>query len=345
MSRWLLGLLLFFAIQSVFAKNNVVNIYAWAEEIPQKVIQQFEKETGIKVNYSTFESPEVMLAKLRTSNHAGYDVIEPGSLLVERMRKQGMLLKLDHTKLSNLKNTDPYFIDLEYDPGCQYSVPFFWGVTGIFINRDYYSKKDIQSWKDLFNEKYVNQLLLLDEARDVFAMALLTLGYSINDQNPEHIKEAYLKIKKLNPNIKLFNSDAVNSILIDEDATIGMAWNGDLYNAWKENPKLDFIFPQDGFEVWVDAFSILKNAPHRENAYKFLNFLLRPEIAKETTLTVSYSTTNLAAYNMLPNEIKNNPIVYPPKELLRKFGHLEIDVGDETSGLVEKYWELLKMGG
>ena len=145
-------------------------------------------------------------------------------------------------------------------------------------------------------------------------------------------------------NVKLFNSDAVHSLLIDEDATIGMAWNGDLYKAWLENPKLSFIIPKDGFELWIDSFVILNNAPHKNNAYRFLNFLLRPDIAKECSLAVSYATANLAAYQLLPPHVKNNPILYPPQAVLKK-AELQLDVGDPASELFEKYWELLKMGG
>lgn len=145
------------------------------------------------------------------------------------------------------------------------------------------------------------------------------------------------------PNIRLFNSDAVISILIDEDAAIGLVWNGDLYKASTENPKLAFFYPKDSFEIWVDNFAIVKNAPHADNAYKFLNFLMRPDIAKEISMAIQYSTANLAAKNLMPPEIKNNPTLYPSHEILRH-GQFETDIGDNTFALLEKYWEQLKMG-
>lgn len=329
---------------SIAYSGNAVNVYAWAEEIPQKVIHQFEKETGIKVNYSTFESADAMLAKLRTNKNSGYDIVEPGSVLAERMQHLGMLERLDKFQLSNFKNLDPFFASLPYDPDGAYNMPFFWGITGIFINTDYYSSDAIQQWSDLYRPQFSNQLMLLDDSREVFSMSLILSGYSVNDRNPEHLKRAYSKIKELMPNVRLFNSDAVNSILIDEDATIGMAWNGDLYRAWRENPKLMFIVPKDGFAVWVDTFAILRNAPHRENAYRFLNFLMRPDVAKEASLSASYSTTNLAAYQLMSDEVKKNPILYPPRNIVQK-GQLQLDMGDPASGLIEKYWERLKMGG
>lgn len=342
--RLILALFSILINQSIFAAKNTVNVYAWAEEIPNKIIAQFEKETGIKVNYTAYDSNEVMYAKLRTNKNSGYDLVEPSSYFIERMQHQDMLEKLDKNKLPNFTHLDPFFTNQAYDPQSTYSVPFVWGITGIFINKDFYSETDVSDWRDLFDKKYLNQLMLLDEAREVFSMAFLMLGYSINDRNPDHIQKAYFKIKELMPNVRLFNSDAVNSILIDEDATVGMAWNGDLYNSSLENPKLRFVIPRGGFEIWVDNFVILKNAPHRDNAYQFLNFLMRPDVAKEISLTINYSTANLTARNLMSPDVKNNPSLYPTDDVLKK-GQFEVDVGDEASGLFEKYWELLKMGG
>lgn len=331
------------AATTLHANDNIVNIFTWSEEIPSSVVRQFEKETGIKVNYSSYDSNEAMYAKLRTRKNSGYDIVEPSSYYVERMRHQNMLEKLDRVKLSNFKYFDPFFLNQSYDPQSAYSVPYIWGITGIFVNKTYFPQSGIYQWSDFSNKQFINQLILLDDARETFSMALRLVGYSINDKNPEHIKKAYLKLKELMPNVRLFNSDAVISILIDEDAPIGMAWNGDLYKAELENSKLQFVFPKDGFEIWVDNFVILKDAPHRENAYKFLNFLMRPDISKQVSLTINYSTANLAARNLMPNEIRNNQILYPPYEILRR-GEFETDIGDDAFGLFEKYWEQLKMG-
>lgn len=329
----------------LFANSaNTVNVYTFGEEIPYSVIAQFEKETGIKVNYSSYETNEVMYSKLRATPKPSYDLVEPSSYYVDRMRHLGMLEKLDKTKLPEYKNLDPYFLNLRYDPHSNYSVPFVWGTTGIFMNKNYFSAAEISRWSDLFNKKYFNQLMILDDPREAFSMALLMLGYSINDTNPAHIKEAYQRLRGLMSNIRLFNTDAVASILIDEDAALGIAWNGDLARARTENSQLNFVYPQDGFEIWVDNFVILKNAPHRENAYRFLNFLMRPEIAKKVSMEISYSTANLSAKNLLPPEIKNDPVLYPSQKTL-SHGEFEIDIGDATYALLEKYWEQLKMEG
>ncbi len=341
--QYVITLLSIFWISSTFAAKNVVNVYTWAEEIPHDVIHQFEKETGIKVNYSTFDTNEVMFAKLRATKNAGYDVVEPSSYYIDRMRRHNMLETLDKSKLPNFKNLDPFFLNTAYDPQNEFSIPFVWGITGIFVNKDYYTHNTLVKWSDLNNNKFTNQLMFLDDAREVFSIALRMLSYSINDNNPDHIKEAYLKLKEILPNVRLFNSDAVASILIDEDATVGMSWNGDLFKANLENNKLAFVFPKDGFEIWVDNFTILKDAPHRDNAYAFLNFLMRPDIAKKVSMNINYSTANLAARKLMPSEIKNNPTLYPSKEVLRR-GEFQTDIGEKTLALYEKYWEQLKMG-
>ena len=325
------------------ANDNIVNVFTWSEEIPPFVIAQFEKETGIKVNYSTFDSNEMMYTKLRATSNPVYDIVEPSSYYVSRMERLGMLEKLNRGKLPNFKNIDPWFINQAYDPKSAYSVPFIFGVTGIFLNKEYYSQNSITRWNDFADPKYANQLMFLDDAREVFSVALHMLGYSINDTNPEHIHEAYLKIKTLMPNVKLFNSDAIISILIDEDATIGMAWNGDMHKAFRENTKLAFVYPQDGFEIWIDNFALLKTAPHTENAYKFLNFIMRPDIAEEISLSINYATTNLAAKNLMPADIRNNIAMYPTTAMLNR-GEVQLDIGDKTFTLFENYWEELKMG-
>lgn len=340
---WIIVLFLSAFCQVSQASEKVVNVYVWSDVIPDAVIQQFEKETGIKVNFSTYDSNEVMYTKLKSSKNAGYDVVEPSTYYIDRMRRQGMLEKLNKSQLSNVKNLNPEFLNAKYDPKNEYSLPFIWGVTGIFVNKSYLTPTSISKWSDLWDKKYADRLLMLDDTREVFSMALKVLGYSANDTNPQHIKEASLKLKELLPNIKIFSS-AVLSILIDEDAHIGMAWNGDVHRANRENKNVDFVYPKDGFVIWVDNFAIPKDAPHRDNAYQFLNFMMRPDIAKTVALYTNFPTANKEAWKLLPPNIKNNPTIYPSHEVLQR-GEYQMDVNDDALALYEKYWERLKMGG
>jgi spermidine/putrescine transport system substrate-binding protein len=253
-----------------------------------------------------------------------------------------MLDKLDKTKLPNLHNLNPEFTHPDYDKNTEYSVPFIFGITGIFSNKHYFAPQTIKKWADLWDKRFYNKLLLTDDIREVFSMALLSLGFSANDRDPEHIKAAYTKLKALMPNVKVFSTDIVVSIIIDEDVTAGMAWNGDAFKAYRENPNVQYTFPEEGFVIWVDNFSIPTNAPHKEAAYQFIDFILRPDIARDIALSTGFPTTNLAGKNLLPDEIRNNPVVYPPKSVMQR-GQFQVDLGDETLALYETYWEKLKM--
>ena len=195
-----------------------------------------------------------MYAKLKASQRTIYDVILPSAYFVERMKRQCMLEPLDHQQLPNLNNLDTRFVNNHYDQGNNYSVPIIWGATGIFFNHNVISKPP-KTWNELWDKKWHNQLMLLDDSREMFAIALMSLGFDPNDVNPEHIKKAYEHLLLLVPNIKLFASDSIQAIIIDEDALVGAAWNGDAFKAQAENKAIEFIYPEDGFVIWVDCLS------------------------------------------------------------------------------------------
>jgi spermidine/putrescine transport system substrate-binding protein len=324
------------------AKDNVVNIYNWSSYISSDILKEFTKETGIKVNYATYDSNETLYAKLKANPHTGYDVIVPSTYFVDRMRQQGMLRPLDKSRLSNFKNLNPTLLNKSYDPGNHYSIPYFWTLTAIAVNSKIHSPQQLKNWADFWNPHYRNQLLLLDDVHEVFSMALMVLGYSANDTDPEHIRKAYLKLKQLMPNVRLFNNDGVKSLFIDEDLSIGMAWNGDIYQAAQENPALRFLYPKEGFVISIDSMAIPKDALHVNNAYVFINFILRPDIAKKLSLATGYPTPNLAAYRLMPKAILNNAMIYPDAKTLQR-GVVQTDVGSAET-VYQHYWELLKIG-
>jgi spermidine/putrescine transport system substrate-binding protein len=326
-----------------YAEENAVNIYNWSSYISSDVLKQFTQETGIKVNYTTYDSNETLYAKLKANPHTGYDVIVPSTYFVDRMRQQGMLQALDKSRLPNFKNLNPALLNKPYDPGNHYSVPYFWSSTGIVVNSKTYSPQALQAWADFWNPRYRNQLLLLDDVHEVFSIALMVLGYSPNDSNPEHIRSAYLKLKQLMPNVRLFNNDGVKSLFIDEDLSVGMAWNGDIYQAAEENPALRFIYPKEGFIISIDSMAIPIGASHVNNAYVFINFILRPDIAKKMSLATGYPTPNLAAYQLMPKAILNNFMIYPGEKTLQR-SVVQVNVGSAES-VYQHYWELLKIAG
>ncbi len=340
--RWLLISILFFFCCHIFATNQVVNVYIWSSDIPYDVIHQFEEQTGIKVNFSTYDSNEEMYAKITAAGNPGYDVIMPSTYYIDRMRKQGLLLKINTDKLSHYKELDPLFTHGEFDPKGQYSVPFQWGITGIFVNTKFFPHDDISGWRDFWQKKYYHQLVLLNDPREVFSMAFKVLGLSANDENPKDIKRAYELLLKLLPNVKVFNDEAIDSFAIDEDITIGMMWNGDFVNTHRENKNLKFIFPKDGFVIWLDSLAIPKGAPHVNNAYRFINFLISKEIEKKVMLSSFYALANLDAVKLLPKSLRDDVNFYPPHSILKN-GQFQTDISNRALRLYEKYWERLKI--
>lgn len=321
--------------------EKVLNVYAWAGEIPNSLIQKFEKETGIHVNFSTYDSNETLYAKLRANKQNMYDVICPSAYYVERMRNQGLLTKLDLSQLPNLSNLDILFTEQAYDPENQYSIPLVWGTTGIFYNQ-HWRKAPPQSWQDFWQPGWKDQLLLIDDIREIFSMALISLGYKPGDTNPEHIQAAYQKLLQLVPNVKLFASDAISALMIDEDVNVGMSWSGDAYKAQVENPRVQYLLPKEGFMIWVDCLSIPQHAPHLKEAYQFINYLLDAQNSTQITLQFGYAIPNRAGKKLLPKSLQENTTIFPSHEIL-KYGYFQRDVGEETIELYNRYWQKFKL--
>ena len=324
----------------LLAKEQVLNLYIWGSHIPNKVIYQFTKETGIKVNLTEYDSNETMFAKIKAFKNPGYDIVVPSSYYVVRMIEHNMLQRLDKSKIPNIKHLFSELLNLSFDPGNLYSLPHTWGTTGIIINKKYFPKPQIEYWRDLWNPKYQDQLMLLNDMRDVFSIALLSLGYSVNDDNPQHIKEAYLKLKQLLPNVKIFSIDTIPNIYIDEDATIGMGWSESANLAREKNPDITYIYPRDGFTLWIDNLAILRDAPHVENANIFINYLLRPDVDKMVTTSIGNATANATTMRMMRNNNFDGSI----RDIIKK-GAIQLDLSDDTKRLYEKYWERLKIDG
>jgi spermidine/putrescine transport system substrate-binding protein len=254
-----------------------------------------------------------------------------------------MLLKaIDKTKIDNFKNLDPILLNKPYDPDNQFSVPYFWGSTGIGINTAEIPYNSIISWKDLWDKKWANSLLLTDDVREVFHMALRQLGYSGNTTNEAEIKAAYELLKQLMPNVVAFNSDAPRMPFLAGDVNLGMIWNGEVTQAQTENKNIQYIYPKEGAAFWVDSFAIPAKAPNTENALKFINFMLRPESAKACVEFVGYATANKAALPLLDEKTRNNKTIFPDEKTIAA-GEFQNDVGTATV-IYEKYWELLKSG-
>jgi spermidine/putrescine transport system substrate-binding protein len=343
MKRFLvLWVMLMLFTASAKAEDNVLYFYNWSEYLPEALIQQFTKETGVKVIYTTYDSNEALYAKIKLLAGEGYDLVVPSTYYVHKMSKEGLLLKLDPARLSNFKNLDPRHLNKPFDPNNQFSIPYLWGSTGIIVNSAAVDPAKITSWADLWKPDFKGKVLLLNDVRDVFYMSLRVLGYSGNSTNPEEIKRAYEKLDLLMPNVRLFNSDTPRVPYISGEVQLGMIWNGEAYMAQQENKTFKYIYPKEGAILWMDNLSIPKKAKNAGNAYKLMDFLLRPEIAKAICEEIGYASPNKEAVKLLDKEVRENRTIYPNEKDLAN-ADFQVDIGEAIT-VYEKYWEKLKTG-
>ena len=257
---------------SVQAADKELYFYNWSEYIPNEVLEDFTKETGIKVYYSTYESNESMYAKLKTQG-SGYDLVVPSTYFVSKMRKEGMLQKIDKSKLPHFKDLDPNYLNKPFDPNNNYSIPYIWGATGIGVNADMMNPNELHSWNNFWDEKWQGQLMMMDDSREVFHIALTKLGYSANTTNPDEIKAAYEELKKLLPNILVFNSDFPANPYLAGETSVGMLWNGSAYMAREEGANIQIVWPDKGAIFWMDSLAIPAGAKNVDAAYEMMDFL------------------------------------------------------------------------
>lgn len=315
-------------------------VYNWTEYVPSSLLEQFTDETGIEVIYSTFESNEEMYSKLKLADNAGYDIVFPSSYYVGKMAKEGMLAPIDKTKLKNLDYVSKELMGKSFDPENKYSLPYVYGLTGIGVNADMIDPKSLTSWGDFWKPEFKGKLLLMNDSREVFHIALLLDGKSPNTTNPDEIKAAYERLTTLMPNVLVFNSDSPEMPYLQGEVDVGMQWTGSAYRAKAENPALQFVFPKEGAVVWMDNYAIPKNAKNKDAAHKFIDFLLRPESAKEVIEKMGFSMPNEGVKALLSPEVVQDPLIFPPKEEIEK-GILQGDVGDAVE-VYEKYWNILR---
>ncbi len=317
-----------------------IRLFGWSDYLMPEILDQFTQETGIAVRYTSYDSNESMYAKLKLLNSGGYDLAMPSTYFVDKMRREGMLHAIDKTKLPNYKNLDTRQLDKPFDPENQYSIPYLWGTTGIGLDTDKFKPQDLQAWADLWKPMFVDRLLLPNDMREVFHVALIVLGYSGNNTDPEHIRQAYELLKKLLPNVRLFNSDAADVLFMTGEADAGVVWNGAANRIRREQPSFQYVYPKEGVIIWMDSLIIPKNAPHVELAHRLIDFLLRPDIAQAISEKVGSATPNLEALKHLDPKVRDNMTIYPSDEILSK-GEYQTDIGEAIT-IYTQYWEKLK---
>jgi spermidine/putrescine-binding protein len=317
--------------------KNQVNVYIWSDYLPSDVIEKFERETGIKVNIDTYDSNEILLEKLLTGV-SKYDVVVPSDYMVQILIKQNLLRKIEKSKITNLKNINKKFLNLEFDPGNEFSIPFFWGTTGFAYRRDKLGELP-NTWQVLFDEKYAGKILMLDDMRECFAVALKLLGCSINETDTTILskaKEVLIGQKKL---VKQYNSSGFDQAILSGDVWIAHGWSGQLVKIAETDTKIVYVLPREGGTLWIDNLAIPKTAENIENAHIFINFLLKPEISARVSEFSGYATVNDSAKKLINPKFLSKQR-YPSDEELKNF-ELMKDLGPVTK-LLDRYWTEIK---
>lgn len=300
--------------------NQVLNIYNWGDYIDPMLLKKFTAETGYKVNYDTFDSNQALETKVKQGG-THYDVIFPSEYLVSKMAHEGLLAKLDYSKIKGFNNLSKQVLNQNFDPHNVYSLPYFWGTTGIMYNDKVFTRNDVDSWKKLWDKKFKDQILLIDGPREMLQPAMQALGYSVNTENQAQIKQIYNKFVSLAPNIRGIVTDEKKQLMINGDTNISVAYNGDTQTVIESNPNVKFLIPRDGGALWTDNMTIPKNADNKKAAYAFINFMLNPKNAAQNAEYVEYSSPNKVALKYLPKSVTNNDVLYPKQAELKHAEH------------------------
>ncbi|MFT3829202.1 MAG: spermidine/putrescine ABC transporter substrate-binding protein [Opitutaceae bacterium] len=335
-SLFAIGLALGAALDLSAAKKEV-NLFGWSEYIPQAVLDKFEEETGIKVNYETYASNEEMLSKL-LGGAAEFDLVQPSEYVVEALVKAGKLEEIDFANVPNMRNVGAEFLHQPHDPQQKYSVPYMAGTVGIVVNTAKV-KEPIAGMSDVFSGKYAGRIVTLNDNREILTWALRTLGRDINVVTPEATAAARPVLKKWLPQIKVFDSDSPKTSLLNGDVDVGVVWSGEAAILFKEDKKFAYVLPKEGAHLWIDSLVIPKGAPHKADAEKFINFILRPEISVLISEAFPYTNPNMEARKLLSPEQLANPASFPPPAKLESFR----DIG-KAAALVDKLITDLKGG-
>lgn len=323
------------------SQQKMLHVYNYGSYIDPDLLTKFTKQTGYQVSYETYDSNESMMVKLKQGG-SNYDLVFPSEPYVAKLAQENLLAPLDHQKIRGLENLDPMLLNHAFDPNNRYSLPYFWGTTGIMYNAKVFSKDEVDTWAKLWAPKMKDQVMLIDAPRESIGMGLQALGYSENDHDPAHIQAARQKLAALAPNVKAVLNDEIRAYVTSGEANVAVAYSGVADYAHAINPDIDYVIPKDGGSVWTDNMSIPKNAQNKAGAYAFINFLLDPKNAAQNAEFVAYSSPNLAAKKYLSKEITSDKILYPQRSELAKVEHYE-NLTDKTVRDYSNNWLEAKM--
>lgn len=325
-----------------------INVYNWGEYIANgtdgsmDINAEFTRRTGIRVNYTTFDSNESLYSKL-AGGGADYDIIIPSDYMVSKMINEGMLEPLDYGNIPNFQYIDEAYRNLEYDPENRYTVPYTWGTVGIIYNTTMV-EGEIDSWDALWDEQYKGNMLMFGNSRDAFAIAQSRLGIPYNSTDKDDYRRAADELIKQKPLVQAYVMDQIYDKMEGGEAALAPYYAGDAIVMMEGNPDLAFVVPKEGANLFVDAICIPKGCQNKEAAEMYINFLSEPQVAAANIEYIGYSTPSSAAFALLDEETQNNPVIYPPEETLAKCQAFR-SLPDDVNLYMDSLWtEIMSTG-
>ena len=326
-------------------QNVAINVYNWGEYISNgsddsvDVVSAFEQLTGIKVNYTTFDSNESLYAKLK-SGGVSYDVIFPSDYMVGKMANEGMLSELNMDNIPNFAGIGETYLDRSFDPGNKYSVPYMWGTTGIIYNTTMVEEPPTK-WADMWDVAYTNNVLMFNNSRDAYAIAAKTIGLSMNPQSVDEITAITDALKKQKNIVQAYVMDEVFDKMEGGEAAMAPYYAGDAITMIDENPDLAFVHPEEGVNFFIDNMCIPANAKHQEAAEMFINYLCEPDVGLANADFIGYSTPITAVWEMLDDDLKYSEIAYPSEDIAAK-EEVFTALSDEVNSELDLKWSEMK---
>lgn len=324
--------------KSMAAEEKKMNLYSWDSYLGENTLADFNKSTGITVKLDIYGSNDELFAKLKAGN-PGYDVIIPSANWIQRFVKAGMLMPLDHGKIPNIKNYDKSFMDGEFDPGRKHSLAYVWGTFGIGYRKSK-AKTKPDSWKSLLDSTdFDGKISIQADQEYALGSALQYLGYSWNSTNAKELGKAKDLLISAKKHIKLFAKDNGQDLLASGDVDICSEFGGDVLQVMKADTTndLDYILPKEGGNTWQDTMAIAKGAPHPENAHKYINYICDAKVNAELMAAINYATPNAAAKATMSDDYKNNPVIFPSAEQLKK-AEPSLYLGEDAISAREEIW-------
>ncbi|MBP2338499.1 spermidine/putrescine transport system substrate-binding protein [Saccharothrix coeruleofusca] len=317
-----------------------LNFYNWTDYIAPDTLSGFKEASGIDVTYDNFSTNDEMEAKI-ASGAAGYDLVVPSDNFLRRFLRSGLLQPLDHDLLPNLKNLEKRFTEADYDPGNRYSVPWAWGTTGLAYSKSQLGQ-DVTGLSAYDLAAAQGRSTILDEARDALALGLLKLGHDPNTTDAKQLDEAVAVLLELKKKIGQITSDVIEP-LTSGQVPLAQAYSGDAFQAGDTNEDIAYAIPTEGGLSYVDLLCVPKDAPHAENAHRFIDYVLRPEVGAALANAIRYGSPNEAAKPMIDRELLDDPLVYPSADQLAKLPFTK-DLGAEAEARYADAWTKVKTG-